>query len=159
MSAKKTADQWFAEYGESHQNRTNETIHWICVPVIFTCVLGFAWEIPVPESWMTQAPWFNWTLVAMALVMIFYVRLSPALSAGMFFFESVAYALLVMLELYAPWAVGKICVIAFMVAWTGQFIGHVIEGRRPSFFNDIAFLLIGPAWLMSRFYRKVGQKY
>jgi uncharacterized membrane protein YGL010W len=50
-------------------------------------------------------------------------------------------------------------VIAFMVAWTGQFVGHVIEGRRPSFFNDIAFLLIGPAWLMSRFYKKVGQKY
>ena len=64
MSARKTADQWFAEYGDSHQDHTNELIHWICVPVIFFCVLGFIWEIPVPEAWEEKLPWFNWTLVS-----------------------------------------------------------------------------------------------
>ena len=159
MTPKKSADQWFAEYGESHQDHTNELIHWICVPVIFACVLGFIWTIPVPEAWQEQVPWFNWALVAMAVVMGFYVRLSPALSAGMFFFMSLCYTALVTLEFAAPWPVWKISAVAFVLAWIGQFIGHKIEGRKPSFFKDVVFLLVGPAWLMSFVYRKIGQKY
>ncbi|MSU25513.1 MAG: DUF962 domain-containing protein [Opitutus sp.] len=159
MPAKKSADQWFAEYGESHHDHTNELIHWICVPVIFASVLGFIWTIPVPEVWHEIAPWFNWTLVAIALATAFYARLSPALSAGMLFFMSLCYSVLVMLELFAPWPVWQISAAAFVVAWIGQFIGHKIEGKKPSFFKDVFFLLIGPAWLMSFVYKKIGQRY
>lgn len=159
MSAKKSADAWFAEYGESHQNHTNELIHWVCVPAIFACVLGFIWSIPVPEAWAEQMPWFNWSLVAIAVATLFYVWLSPALSAGMLFFMAVCYSGLVLLELFAPWPVWKIAAVAFVLAWIGQFIGHKIEGRKPSFFKDVIFLLIGPAWLMSFIYKKIGQRY
>jgi uncharacterized membrane protein YGL010W len=41
----------------------------------------------------------------------------------------------------------------------GQFIGHKIEGKKPSFFKDILFLLIGPLWLLSFIYKKVGISY
>jgi uncharacterized membrane protein YGL010W len=159
MAAKKTADQWFAEYGESHQDHANELIHWICVPAIFCCVLGFVWSLPVPGAWEEAAPWFNWSLVAMALAAGFYVRLSPALSAGMLFFMALCYGALELLELFAPWPVWKICGAVFVLAWIGQFIGHRIEGKKPSFLKDIVFLLIGPAWLMSMVYRKLGQRY
>jgi uncharacterized membrane protein YGL010W len=159
MAARKSADDWFAEYGESHQDDTNELIHWICVPLIFFCVLGFVWTIPVPAAWEDAVPWFNWTLVGIALAMAFYVRLSPALSAGLLFFMSLCYGGLVALELDAPWPVGKICAVVFVLAWIGQFIGHKIEGKKPSFFKDVVFLLIGPAWLMSMVYKKIGQKY
>jgi uncharacterized membrane protein YGL010W len=47
----------------------------------------------------------------------------------------------------------------FVVAWIGQFIGHVIEGRRPSFFTDLAYLLIGPAWLTGKLMRRAGIPY
>jgi uncharacterized membrane protein YGL010W len=159
MIAHKTADQWFAEYGESHQHPANELIHWICVPVIFVSVLGFVWSIPIPDGWLERAPWFNWALVAMAGAMVFYVRLSPALSAGMFFAMSLAYTALLMLELFAPWPLWQICLIAFVVAWIGQFIGHRVEGKKPSFFKDVLFLLVGPAWLLSFIYRRIGQRY
>lgn len=155
----KSADQWFAEYGESHQNDTNETIHWICVPLIFFSVLGFVWSIPRGEAVEAAAPWFNWALVAIALAGGFYFKLSPALSAGLLFFMSLCYAGLLALELLAPWPVWKICAVVFVLAWIGQFIGHKIEGKKPSFFKDVFFLLIGPAWLMSMIYRKLGQKY
>src|SRR5476649_1776424 len=149
MAAKKTADEWFAEYGESHQDHRNELIHWICVPVIFFCVLGFVWTIPVPGAWEDVAPWFNWTLVAIVLAHGFYVRLSVALSAGLLFFMSLCYAGLVFIELAAPWRVWQICLVLFVPAWTGQFIGHLIERKKPSFLKDVRFLLLGPAWLMS----------
>ena len=159
MCAKKSADQWFAEYGESHQDDTNELIHWICVPLIFFSVLGFVWTIPVPLAWEESASWFNWVLVAVALAAVFYVRLSPALSLGLLAFMAACYGGLAALELFAPWPVWKICAVIFVAAWIGQFIGHKIEGQKPSFFKDVVFLLIGPAWLMSMVYRKLGQKY
>lgn len=159
MAAKKTADQWFADYGESHQDHTNEVIHWICVPLIFASVLGFVWSVPVPAAWEHTLPWFNWGLVAMALASAFYVRLSPPLAAGLLFFMALCYAALAALEMFVPWPVWKTCAVIFVLAWIGQFIGHQLEGRRPSFFKDVAFLLIGPAWLMSFVYKKIGQRY
>lgn len=156
---KKTADQWFAEYGESHQDHTNELIHWVCVPVIFFSVLGLIYTLPLPEAWAESAPWFNWTLVAILLASGFYLWLSPALSAGMLFFMSLCYTGIVMLGLFAPWPLRWICAALFVLAWIGQFIGHKIEGRKPSFLKDIVFLLIGPVWLMSFIYKKIGQRY
>ena len=53
----------------------------------------------------------------------------------------------------------EISICIFIVAWIGQFIGHKIEGAKPSFLDDIKFLLIGPAWLISFIYNKIGIKY
>jgi uncharacterized membrane protein YGL010W len=156
---KKSADQWFAEYGESHQHHANELIHWICVPLIFFSVLGFIWEIPVSESWETAMPWFNWSIVAIALATLFYTWLSPTLAVGMLAFMTVCQTVHLRLEMRAPWPVWKICLVIFVLAWIGQFIGHKIEGQKPSFFKDVVFLLIGPAWLLHFLYKKLRIEY
>lgn len=156
---RKSADQWFAEYGESHQHHANELIHWICVPLIFFSVLGFVWEIPVPEAWETSLPWFNWSIVAIVAVTVFYARMSVTLAVGMLAFMTVCQTIHLRLDATVPWPVGKICLVIFVLAWIGQFIGHQIEGKKPSFLHDVFFLLIGPAWLLSKVYRKVGLKY
>ena len=159
MSEKKSADQWFAEYGESHQDHTNELIHWICVPLIFFSLLGFVWTIPAPDLLAELLPGFNWALIAIFGAMLFYVQLSLRLSAGLLAFMALCYWLIVALELFDVFPVWKISAVTFVLAWIGQFIGHKIEGRKPSFFNDLVFLLIGPAWLMSLVYKKLGQRY
>ncbi len=159
MSEKKSADQWFAEYGESHQHPANELIHWLCVPLITFSVLGLLWSLPVPEKLLEEAPLFNWSLGVMVLVTTFYVWLSPRLSAGLIFFLSLCYSGLVLFELYSPFPMGKVCAAIFVLAWIGQFIGHKIEGKKPAFLHDLVFLLIGPAWLMSKIYAKIGQRY
>ena len=56
---------------------------------------------------------------------------------------------------FAPPRTGRL----FVLAWIGQFIGHKVEGKKPSFFKDLQFLLIGPAWLMSFVYRAAGLRY
>lgn len=159
MSDKKSADQWFADYGESHQVHPNELIHWICVPLIFFSVRGFIWAIPVPDLLAEHVPVFNWSLVAIFGATLFYARLSSRLSAGLLFFMAVCYCTIVAIELFAVFPVWKICTVIFVGTWIGQFIGHRIEGKKPSFFNDAIFLLIGPAWLMSFIYKKLGQGY
>jgi uncharacterized membrane protein YGL010W len=47
----------------------------------------------------------------------------------------------------------------FVVAWIAQFVGHHIEGKRPSFLTDLAYLLIGPAWIVAKLLRKAGISY
>jgi uncharacterized membrane protein YGL010W len=47
----------------------------------------------------------------------------------------------------------------FVFAWVFQFAGHEVEGKKPSFFKDLQFLLIGPAWLMHFLFRRLGIPY
>ena len=49
--------------------------------------------------------------------------------------------------------------IIFIIAWIGQFIGHEIEGKKPAFFKDLQFLLIGPLWTLAHAFRFMGIDY
>jgi len=158
-SEPKTADQWFAEYGESHQHGTNELIHWLCVPVIFFCVVGLLWSLPVPPVVSASLPGFRWSLPVVVAAMIFYVRFSNSLAVGLLLFIVLCHVGLHELVRLSPWPVWQVCLGLFVLAWIGQFIGHKIEGKKPSFLHDLVFLLIGPAWLLHFVYKKLGLKY
>jgi uncharacterized membrane protein YGL010W len=154
-------DELLEEYGESHQNETNKAIHWICVPLIFFSVVGLIASIPsefVQRFLGEGNPYANWAVVAMILVLTYYVSLSVPLSFGLFLFALIClYAVRLISQSEAPlWLVS---IIIFVVAWIGQFYGHKVEGKKPSFFKDLQFLLIGPAWLMHFIYRKLGIRY
>jgi uncharacterized membrane protein YGL010W len=156
---RKSADQWFAEYGESHQDGTNEIIHWICVPIIFFTVLGLLRSIPVPAVISGVLPWFLWVNPPLLAALVFYFRLSVPLAFGLLGFVSFCYILLEVQALFCPFPIWKSSLILFVLAWIGQFIGHKIEGKKPSFFKDVVFLLIGPAWLMHFIYKKLKIAY
>jgi uncharacterized membrane protein YGL010W len=136
----KTLVEWLDEYGQSHRNPVNKTVHWICVPLITFSVLGLLWAV---------SPWLAVALVALATV--FYLRLSPALALGMLPLA----ALMLAAASVIPNLVWS-CASIFVLAWIGQFWGHKVEGRKPSFFKDVQFLLIGPLWLLSFVYRRAG---
>lgn len=136
------------EYGESHQNKTNKLIHWICVPTIFFSIFGLIRCIPFLNIEPTFV--FNWAAIVLVFVLGYYAKLS---------FK--------MMLAFLPWAIFVIAgneflflqlgsfglllfsISIFILAWIGQFIGHGIEGKKPSFLKDLQFLLIGPAWLLN----------
>lgn len=157
----KKIDALFNEYGESHQNPTNKTIHWICVPLIFFSIVGLIASIPAePLQRLTDGnPYANWATVLLILVIVYYVSLSIPLAIGMMAFGLLCLVLcnlIVQLNIAPLWL---ICVIIFVGAWIGQFYGHKVEGKKPSFFKDLQFLMIGPAWLMHFIYKKMGVPY
>lgn len=156
-SSARTIDRLLAEYGESHRNATNKLIHWVCVPVIFWCVLALLAELPFPAA-LRLAPWLDWAVIVAALGTLYYVALSPPLAAGMAIFSSLCIALAHHLQGGAP-ALWQIALGAFAIAWVFQFIGHAIEGKKPSFLKDVQFLLIGPAWLLSFVFARAGLRY
>jgi uncharacterized membrane protein YGL010W len=56
-------------------------------------------------------------------------------------------------------ALWLVCLVIFVIAWIGQFIGHNIEGKKPSFLTDLKFLLIGPIWLLHFIFKKFSIRY
>jgi len=155
---RKTPDQWFEEYGESHQNHTNKLVHWICVPAITVSLLGLLWSIPTP-GFAEQQFLLNWATLFIALVLVYYVWLSIPLAVGMLFFTSGIVGLIYLHGKYLPLELWQTSVGIFVLAWIGQFIGHQVEGKKPSFFQDLQYLLIGPLWLLGFIYRRLGIKY
>ena len=155
-------DQLLAEYGESHQNSTNKTIHWICVPLIFFSVVALIASIPsqpVQSVLGYGNPYANWAAVVLILVLIYYVSLSIPLSVGMMLFGALCLVTVNAIVRSTTIPLWVISLIIFFVAWVGQFYGHKVEGKKPSFLKDIQFLLIGPAWLMHFIYKRLGIPY
>ncbi|MBY0414670.1 MAG: DUF962 domain-containing protein, partial [Bdellovibrionales bacterium] len=146
----RTLASYMSEYTESHQNHTNVMIHKICVPAIMFSLLGIIKAIPVPATWPL---WLDWSLIFIIGSLIYY-----ALFKNVRVFVTMVIMvvpMLVVLELLRP-RFFILSVAIFVVAWIGQFIGHKIEGKKPSFFKDLLFLLIGPIWTMNKLTAKMG---
>lgn len=147
-------NEWFSEYAISHQNETNQAIHYICVPAIFFSILGLLMSIPavflkglIPGN----TPLFeNWAAFILIPVLVFYFRLSVSMGLKVTLFAVLCLVGNYFISLFSPlWLVS---LIIFAIAWMGQFYGHRIEGRKPSFLKDIQFLLIGPAWVIHKIF-------
>ena len=154
----RSVNQWLDEYGESHRNETNKLIHWICVPAIFFSITGLLYSIKFP-LFIGQNIRLNMAMIVLALAVIYYFRLSASIGIGMLLFGLFCLFLCYIIEVFVPFSLWLVCIIIFVAAWIGQFYGHKIEGKKPSFLKDLQFLLIGPMWLMSFLYKKMGLKY
>lgn len=158
-------DAYFDKYAESHQNPTNELIHWICVPLIVFSLFGLVWAIPFPHLGFLgeKGDYVNWASFLIAFSIYYYFRLSPVLSYAMLLITMIFSGGIVGLEklhnLNGWPPMWQVCLLIFVLAWIGQFIGHKIEGKKPSFLDDVKFLLIGPIWLLHFLFKKVGIRY
>ncbi|MEJ2899651.1 Mpo1-like protein [Acinetobacter sp. NS-4] len=139
----KTMTEWLDEYSESHQNKTNKAIHWVCVPTILFSIIGILAH-------------FSALLTALLLILtlLFYARLDLVLAVAM----TALIAVMGWLIFILPVGTG-FYIALFILAWIGQFYRHKVEEKKPSFFKDLQFLLIGPAWCMNSYLSKLLPKY
>jgi len=144
----KKIDLWLSEYAKSHQHKTNEKIHWVCVPLITFSLLGLLWSIPSPELF-TSVAYLNFATLFCAFSLFFYLSLGVRIA----FF--LAIPILFMLWIISFLANGEyllpLSAGIFIISLFVQFIGHKVEGRKPSFFKNILFFLVGPIWLLRTF--------
>ncbi|MEW9796842.1 Mpo1 family 2-hydroxy fatty acid dioxygenase [Alteromonas sp. CYL-A6] len=143
-------------YGESHQNKTNVLIHGIAVPSIYFVTLGLIWSIPMPDA----LSHFNitWAHVVAVPVLYYYFLLSGPIGAAMTLLTIACFGGINLLA-YLDISVWKFCLALFVVMWVLQFVGHKIEGKKPSFFEDLRFLLVGPAWWWTHFLKRLHISY
>ena len=150
----KTLPQWLSEYGESHKNETNKTIHWICVPSIFFSLVGLFYSIKLP--FVISNIQMNVAFIVLILVTFYYASLSKTIWIGMLLFGLACLGLCYIIARSGIMPLWLFSLIIFAAAWIAQFYGHKVEGKKPSFLQDLQFLMIGPAWLMSFIYKKLG---
>lgn len=160
----KLVDVYFDKYAESHQNPKNELIHWICVPLIVFSLVGLIWSIPFPHLDFLGGlnGYVSWAWFLIVFAVYYYFKLSPVLAGFMLLLIVVfVYAIIALLNWQHNGGpmLWQSCLVIFVLSWVGQFIGHKIEGKKPSFFDDIKFLLIGPIWLLHFVLMKVGIRY
>jgi len=149
----RTEQEFLAEYAKSHRNRTNQIVHMICVPLIFVATFGLFWLIPLgglvpglPEAWL---PYVNVATVGVIPVLAFYARLSLSSFVTGVLWLAVSIAIVLLLKaLTVPLL--PVLAAVWVLAWAGQFWGHKVEGAKPSFADDLVFLLIGPLFVQQK---------
>lgn len=135
-------------YNQSHKNPINIKIHMVCVPLILWSVLVLLWQVKFPRILFGEP--MNLAQVFVAFSLSYYMRLGPKVFASMFVVACIALTTIFYLEKMTPYSMG-IGALVFVLAWIGQFYGHKIEGKKPSFLEDLQYLLVGPVWTLSHF--------
>jgi uncharacterized membrane protein YGL010W len=141
IGGERRVDILLAHYGESHQNPRNELIHFIAIPLIMLSLVGMMFALH---------PYVAYAFIAAS--MVYYARLSVVFLVTMALLSAAFMAVVfAMGSLVLP-----VCIAIFVGAWILQFIGHKIEGKKPSFFEDIQYLWVGPLFVLSKLFGKLG---
>ena len=141
----RTIDTLLAQYGDSHRNPVNEWMHIVCVPLIVFSVLGLLWSVHAVVA-----------LAGSVATLAYYIKLSRPFALGML---AMLALMLIALAAMQPIVILPLSLVLFVLAWIGQFIGHQIEGKKPSFLDDLRFLLIGPLFVLGFAYRRLRLAY
>ena len=138
-------DQLLAHYGESHRDPRNGAIHCVAIPLIMASLVGLMYALH---------PWVAYAFLLAS--MVYYARLgSPVFLASMAGVSLLAVAIVQSLGA----AVLPVSVAVFVLAWVAQFVGHKLEGRKPSFFEDLQYLWVGPLFVLAKLYGKLGVRW
>jgi len=146
------------DYGDSHRHPVNQWVHIFCVPAIFVSTLGLFWLIPLGQ-WLgldgAAAYWVNGGTLLAVLCMPFYLRLSMGVSLLMLGWLAVSIAVVTLVD-RGPLSLGWSALVLWVVAWAVQVWGHKVEGKKPSFTDDLVFLLVGPVFVSLEVAYKLG---
>ncbi len=139
-------DALLHHYGLSHVHPTNEVIHFVAIPAIMLSLTGLLFALHPALA-----------LVFFAASMVYYARLSWRFTGCMLLVSSVLLAVVDALD--ARGVLVPVSVLVFVAAWIFQFIGHRIEGKKPSFFEDVQYLWVGPLFVLSKLFLRLGVRW
>ena len=128
-------------YSQHHKHPVNELIHFLAIPLIMFSILGLLYCIHSTAA-----------VVFILFSLIFYFKLSYKAFIIMAIWSFFYYYLLYLLQE----KIFYISIFAFVFGWLIQFIGHFIEGKKPSFLDDIKYLWIGPLFVVRGILIKIG---
>lgn len=149
----RSLETWLDEYSAAHQDSRNKSIHYYCVPAIAITTVALFWLVPIPG---TSA---NAGQILLIAASYFYGYLSTRLALGMLPIILATAAGIMLYQLHIDIALWIPAASIWLIAWAMQFVGHQAEAKKPSFFDDILFLLIGPLWILAALYDKLGISY
>lgn len=145
----RTLNAWMRDYAVSHTHPTNKIIHYYCVPLIMLSLFGLLSFVSLPFIGDIHYL-FNASSLLALFILGFYFCISKRLFIIMLPIFSLFQVLIYTLLYYFYAYVFNFFLLLFIVSWILQLIGHKIEGKKPSFIDDLLFLFIGPIWVFVR---------
>jgi uncharacterized membrane protein YGL010W len=136
-------EQHLAKYAAYHQDRRNVVTHFFGIPLI---VLGVA--VLLSRAILPLGPiYVSVAGLVVAVVSVYYLLLDfrLGLALSVFLWGALAVGQLAAQQSTLFWML--LGVGSFVVGWGLQVLGHVWEGRKPAFLDDIRSLLIGPLFV------------
>ena len=141
----KTLTDQLAQYAAYHRDRRNIATHFIGIPMI---VLAVQVLLSRPVIANVGAP-ITPALLLTVLTCIYYLVLDRPLGALMcaLMAAGLAMAWPLAAQSTALWLWSGVGL--FVLGWVIQFVGHIWEGRKPAFVDDIVGLVIGPLFVVA----------
>jgi len=149
------ADDWLTRYETTHSEITHPIIFWAAVPMVVLGTVGLLWALPIPDEFFNISPLLNWGSAFLMATAVYYFVISVSLAIGMLpFILGVAGIQVALAQSeYSPLSVS----LGLLVAGTiGLWLGHRNERGLWPVVQDLQLMMIGPAWILSVLYRRIG---
>lgn len=149
-----TATRQLIEYARYHRDPRNIATHFVGIPLIAFGIAVMLARVPLggADALLPRAHWLVWALTG-----VWYLRQGRwSLTVPTLAVLGAMVALAdplgeVAMGTWLAWGLGS-----FVVGWVFQAVGHVWEGRKPAFFDDLRGLLVGPMFLVAEVQMAVG---
>ncbi|NIA27797.1 MAG: DUF962 domain-containing protein [Desulfobulbaceae bacterium] len=152
------ADGWLARYEKTHSDLAYPAVYWAAVPMIVLGVVGLLWLLPTPDEFFEISPLLNWGSAFLMVTTVYYFIISVSLAIGMlpFILGIATFQVWLTNSDYTPLRV----IVALLVAGViGLWLGRLKKGSIAAVFQDLQLVMIGPAWLLSVIYKRIGIPY
>jgi uncharacterized membrane protein YGL010W len=141
----KSLNDQLAGYAAYHRDRRNIALHFVGIPLI---VLAVEILLSRPGFAIGLVPATPATIVSV-IVALYYLRLDLRLGLIMAAFLALgAWFGADMAARANPIWLGAGLGL-FAIGWAIQFVGHIYEGRKPAFLDDVIGLVIGPLFVVA----------
>ncbi|NOR37518.1 MAG: DUF962 domain-containing protein [Woeseiaceae bacterium] len=148
-------DGWLKLYEDTHQNLTYPVVFWAAVPMVVLGIVGILWTLPIPDEFFEISPLLNWGTAFLMASAVYYFIISVSLAIGMLPFILGVAAIQVWLARsgFSPMPVSLGLLVGGII---GLWMGHRNESSLRPVLQDLQLVMIGPAWLLSVLYRRIG---
>ena len=151
-------DRYLAAYNEHHEKSLNQAIHYVAIPMICWSIFAGLAALPFPAGWEFW-PGLGWATVGAIVASLYYFTFSKMVGLGAAVSLAIYLLIIAIVDHAFETPLWLVALSVFALAWVLQFIGHKIEGKKPKFFDDLRYLLIGPIWVLVALYRLFGIRY
>ena len=151
-------DGWLKRYEETHSDITYPVIYWASVPMVVLGTVGILWALPIPDEFFEISPLLNWGTAFLMATTVYYFIISVSLAIGMLPFV-VGLAGVQMWLAQSDYSPLQVSIGLLAAGIIGLWMGHRNQNSLWPVLQDLQLMMIGPAWLLSVFYRRIGIPY
>ena len=148
-------DGWLSHFEDTHRDLRNPVVYWAAVPVVVVGTVGLLWSLPVPDEFFEISPLLNWGTAFLMAAAVYYFIISVSLAIGMLPFV-IGVAGIQMWLTASGYPLFRLSLGLLVAGIIGLWFGHRNQNGLRAVLDDLQFMMIGPAWLLSVLYRRIG---